>query len=47
MVDGKLGPLYPDMLRTNIASCRFVNDHTFRFYGVKAGQIYRVTLDIS
>jgi hypothetical protein len=47
MVDGKLGPLYQDLLKTNIASCRFVNDRTFRFYGIKAGQIYRVTLDIS
>jgi len=47
MVDGKLGPLYQGMLKTNIAACRFVNDRTYRFYGIKGGQIYRVTLDIS
>jgi len=47
MVDGKVGPTYENVLSNNRAACRFVNDHTFRFYGVKGGQIYRVTLDIS
>jgi dipeptidyl aminopeptidase/acylaminoacyl peptidase len=47
MVDGKMSPLYDDVVMKNAASCRFVNDHAFRFYGIKAGQVYRVTLDLS
>jgi len=46
MVDGKLGPSYPDIVVLSSAACRFIDDHTFRFYGIKGGQIYRVTLDI-
>jgi Tol biopolymer transport system component len=47
MVDGKLGPFYEDMVVLSSAACRFVDAHTVRFYGIKAGQIYRVTLDIT
>ena len=47
MIDGKVGPSYEALLPSNVASCRFVAGHTFRSYGIKAGQIYRVTLDIS
>lgn len=46
MVDGKLGPSYEDMIETSVAGCRFIDDHTFRYYGMKAGQIYRVTLGL-
>ncbi len=46
MVDGKLSPSWEDILVLSSAACRFVDDHTFRFYGIKAGQIYRVTLDL-
>ena len=46
MVDGKLGPSYEDIVVLSSAACRFVDDHTFRFYGIKAGQVYRVTLDL-
>ena len=46
MVDGKLGPSYEDIVVLSSAACRFIDDHTVRFYGIKAGQIYRVTLDL-
>jgi hypothetical protein len=46
VVDGKLSPYYEDLLATGITSCRFIDDHTFRFYGIRAGQIYRITLDL-
>jgi len=46
LVDGKLGPVYEDIVVLSSAACRFVDDHTIRFYGIKAGQIYRVTLDL-
>ena len=46
MVDGKAGPVYDDMLENSVAGCRFVDNHTFRFYGIKNNQIYRVTVDI-
>jgi hypothetical protein len=47
MIDGKVGSAYESVLENNAAACRFVDSHTFRFYGVRAGQAYRVTLDIS
>jgi hypothetical protein len=46
MVDGKLSPAYEDMVVLNAASSRFVDGHTFRFYAIKAGQVYRVILDL-
>ncbi len=46
MIDGKLSPGYEDILELNLASDRFIDGHTFRFYGIKAGQVYRVTLDL-
>jgi hypothetical protein len=46
MVDGKLGPFYENMVVLSSGACRFIDDHTFRFYGIKAGQIHRVTLDL-
>jgi Tol biopolymer transport system component len=46
MVDGKLGPAWEDILVLSSAACRFVDDHTIRFYGIKTGQIYRVTVDL-
>jgi len=46
MVDGRVSPSYEDMLEPNAASHRFVDGHTYRFYGIRAGQIYRVTLDL-
>jgi WD40 repeat protein len=46
LVDGKLGPSYEDMLVMSSAACRFVDARTFRFYGIKAGQVYRITLDL-
>ena len=47
MIDGKVGSPYETVLENNVAACRFVDGRTFRFYGTKAGQIYRATLDIS
>ena len=47
MIDGKVGSVYETVLGNNAAAVRFVDGHTFRFYGTKAGQIYRVTIDIS
>jgi hypothetical protein len=46
MLDGKVGPLYEDIVPNKVAAFRFVSDHEYRFYGIKAGQIYRVTLVI-
>jgi hypothetical protein len=46
MIDGKLSPGYEDMVELNLASDRFVDGHTYRFYAIKAGQIYRVRLDL-
>ena len=46
MVDGKLSPSWEEFLALSATACRFVDDHTFRFYGVKAGQVYRVMLDL-
>jgi len=46
LLDGKVSPSYEDMLEPNVGSHRFVDGHTYRFYGIKAGQIYRVTLDL-
>ena len=46
LVDGKVSPGYQDMLELNLGSHRFTNARTYRFYGIKAGQIYRVTLDL-
>ena len=46
MLDGKVSPSYEDMLELNAGSHRFVDGHTYRFYGIKAGQVYRVTLDL-
>jgi WD40-like Beta Propeller Repeat len=46
MVDGKVSPSWEEFLALSSAACRFVDDHTFRFYGIKAGQVYRVTLDL-
>lgn len=46
LVDGKLSPAWEDIVVLSSAACRFVDDHTIRFYGIKAGQIYRVTLDL-
>ncbi len=46
MIDGKLGPPYEEFLSLSATACRFIDDKTFRFYGVKAGQVYQVTLDM-
>jgi hypothetical protein len=46
MVDGKVSPPYDQMLALSATACRFTDDHTFRVYGVKGGQVYRVTLDL-
>jgi len=34
MVDGKLSPGYEDILELNLGACRFVDNRTYRFYGV-------------
>ena len=46
MIDGKLSPLYEDLLSPNAGACRFVDGHTYRLYAIKAGQIYRIRLDL-
>jgi hypothetical protein len=46
LVDGKVSPGYADMLEPNSGSHRFVDGQTYRFYGIKAGQIYRVRLEL-
>ncbi|HEX4824409.1 MAG TPA: hypothetical protein VFV19_08855 [Candidatus Polarisedimenticolaceae bacterium] len=44
MVDGMASFPYDDMLELSVGGCRFVDDHTFRFYGIKDKQVYRVTV---
>jgi hypothetical protein len=34
------------VLSTNLNAFRFVDGHTYRFSAVKAGQLYRVSLDL-
>lgn len=46
MIDGKVSPSYEDVLKTSASAFRFTDGRTYRFYGIRAGQIYRVTLDI-
>ncbi len=49
MIDGKVGPFFESMFALNGNACRFVDDHTFRYYVSKpsqSNQIYRVTLDL-
>jgi Tol biopolymer transport system component len=46
LIDGKIGPGYEDLIEMNGESSAFTDGHTFRFYGIKAGQVYRITLDL-
>ena len=46
MIDGKVGPSYENFVLDLVAASRFIGPGTYRFYGIKGGQIYRVTLDI-
>ncbi len=47
MIDGKVGPPYESMVLDLVSAVRFVGPNRYRFFGIKGGQIYRVTLDIS
>ncbi len=47
MIDGKVGPSYESLVLNQVSAARFVGPNTYRFYGIKAGQIYRVTLEVS
>ena len=47
LVDGKASPRYDAIIENSVAGVRFVDSHTFRFYGVKAGQVYKVTVDLA
>ena len=46
MIDGKLSEGYDDILDSSLAGVGWVDARTYRFYGVKAGQVYRVTLGL-
>jgi len=46
LVDGKASPRYDAIVENSVAGVRFIDSHTFRFYGVKAGQLYKVTVDL-
>ncbi len=46
MIDGKVSDSYEDVLKVAAAGFRWLDSHTFRFYAIKGGQLYRVTLDI-
>lgn len=46
LIDGKISQGYEDIIELNGASSAFTDGHTFRFYGIKAGQVYKVTLDL-
>jgi WD40 repeat protein len=47
MIDGKVGAnVYESLLPTQPTAARFVDNNTFRFYGIKANQIYRVTVSL-
>jgi Tol biopolymer transport system component len=47
MIDGKVGPPYESLVLNLVTAARFVGPTTYRFYGIKGGQIYRVTLEIT
>jgi hypothetical protein len=44
-IDEKIGPTYDGIIQSK-AGARFVDDHTYRYYGVKDNQVYRVTIDL-
>ena len=46
MVDGKNAPTYENMLEVSPTAARFIDPHTYRFYGMKGGQVYKVTVDL-
>ena len=46
MIDGKLSDGYDDILESSLAGVGWTDAHTYRFYGVKAGTVYRVTIGI-
>ncbi|HEV8363829.1 MAG TPA: hypothetical protein VGQ52_09935 [Gemmatimonadaceae bacterium] len=47
MIDGKIGATnYDNLLPLQPNAARFVDNNTFRFYGIKGGKIYRVTVTL-
>jgi hypothetical protein len=36
--------MYENVLELNPNAARFVDAHTYRFYGVKGGQVYKVSV---
>jgi Tol biopolymer transport system component len=46
MIDGKLSDGYDDILDSSLAGVGWVDAHSYRFYGVKAGNVYRVRLEL-
>jgi hypothetical protein len=46
LIDGKLSPSYEDILAPNLMACRWLDTHTYELWGIKAGQVYRVKLDL-
>ena len=46
MIDGKLSASYEDLLSPNVAAARFVDAHTYRWWTIRAGQVYRVRFDL-
>ena len=47
MADGKVSPMYENVLELNPNAARFVDAHSYRFYGIKGGQVYKVTVGLS
>jgi hypothetical protein len=46
MIDGKAGPVYDNIMAPWVETIRFIDNHTFRFYGIKGQQIFRVAVDV-
>ena len=47
MVDGKTGPTYDDIPEVSMSVCRFIDNRTLRFLGVKQGRVYRVLVKLA
>jgi hypothetical protein len=46
IADGKVGPIYQDLIDVQPNCVRFEGPNTVRFLGIKDGKVYRVTVDL-
>ena len=46
MIDGKLSPLFEDILALNVNAAKFPDAKTYQLWTVKAGQVYRIRMNL-